>query len=62
MMQDVTATRAAERSLMSHRDRLEDEVLERTAELVAARKEAERLAQNKASSWPTCKSRSGTPF
>ena len=47
MMQDVTATRAAERSLMSHRDRLEDEVLERTAELVAARKEAERLAQNK---------------
>lgn len=39
--------RAAERSLMSHRDRLEDEVLARTAELVAARKEAERLAQNK---------------
>ena len=35
---DVTAKRAAERSLMSHRDRLEDEVLERTAELVAARK------------------------
>ena len=47
MMQDVTAMRAAERSLMSHRDRLEDEVLARTAELVAARKEAERLAQNK---------------
>jgi signal transduction histidine kinase/ActR/RegA family two-component response regulator len=47
MMQDVTEMRAVQRVLSDTRDRLEDEVLARTAELVAARNEAERLAQTK---------------
>jgi signal transduction histidine kinase len=44
MMQDVTELRFAERTLKGHRNRLEEEVLLRTAELVSARNEAERLA------------------
>ena len=47
MLQDVTEMRIVQRALRRHRDRLEDEVLERTAELVAARNDAERLAQVK---------------
>ncbi|MCB1773474.1 MAG: response regulator [Gammaproteobacteria bacterium] len=47
MLQDVTQLRFAERALKEHRNRLEEEVLERTAELVTARNEAERLAQSK---------------
>ena len=47
MLQDVTQLRFAERALKDHRNRLEEEVLQRTAELVAARNEAERLAQSK---------------
>ena len=47
MMQDVTDMRAVQRALRSHRDRLEEEVNERTSELVEARNRAERLAKNK---------------
>ena len=47
MLQDVTQLRFAERALKDHRNRLEEEVLQRTAELVTARNEAERLAQSK---------------
>ncbi len=47
MMQDISDMREAQRALRSHRDRLEEEVNERTAELVTARNRAERLAQNK---------------
>ena len=44
---DITERKALEAELRTHRDRLEDLVTERTAELVAARGEAERLAQIK---------------
>ncbi len=44
---DMTAQHALERELADYRDRLEDQVQARTIELVAARQEAERLAQVK---------------
>ena len=44
---DVSDSKAMEAELRSHRDRLEEQVTERTAELVAARDEAQRLAQVK---------------
>ncbi|MCP5313232.1 MAG: response regulator [Chromatiaceae bacterium] len=47
MMQDISEMRVIQRALRNHRDRLEQEVLERTAELVDARNVAERLAQTK---------------
>jgi signal transduction histidine kinase len=47
MLQDVTQLRFAERALKDHRNRLEEEVLQRTAELVTARNEAQRLAKSK---------------
>ncbi len=47
MMQDVSEMRAVQRALRQHRDRLEDEVTQRTAELIAARNQAERMAQTK---------------
>jgi PAS domain S-box-containing protein len=45
--QDVTARKAMEQELATHRERLEDLVGVRTAELVAARRDAERLANVK---------------
>lgn len=47
MMQDVSEMRAVQRALKGHRDRLEQQVRERTAELVDARNQAQRLARNK---------------
>jgi len=47
MMQDVSEVRAVQRALEGHRDRLEREVMQRTAELIAARDRAERLARAK---------------
>ena len=47
MMQDITEMRAVQRALQGHRDRLEKEVTERTAELVDARNRAEELARTK---------------
>ncbi|MDE2395158.1 MAG: response regulator [Burkholderiales bacterium] len=44
---DVSLRQALEAELREHRDRLEDQVAERTSQLVAARNEAERLAQVK---------------
>jgi signal transduction histidine kinase/CheY-like chemotaxis protein len=47
MLQDVSVMRDAERVLKNHRDYLETQVLLRTAELVSARRQAERLAQER---------------
>ena len=47
MMQDITEMRAVQRALQGHRDRLEKEVAERTAELSDARNRAEELARTK---------------
>lgn len=47
MMQDVSETRAVQRALEGHRDRLEQAVRQRTAELYAACNRAERLACDK---------------
>ena len=47
MLQDVSEMRAVQRALEGHRDRLEEEVVRRTSELVAERNRAERLAQAK---------------
>jgi len=45
---DITQRKAMQDELARHRDQLEDQVAERTADLVASRNEAERLAQAKA--------------
>ncbi len=45
--QDVTAKRAMEKELAAHRDRLEEQVAARTAELVLARAVAERASRSK---------------
>ena len=47
MIQDVSEARAVQRMLREHRDRLEQEVQERTAELVTARNAAQKLARAK---------------
>jgi signal transduction histidine kinase/CheY-like chemotaxis protein len=47
MLQDVSVMRDAERVLKNHRDYLETQVVLRTAELVSARRQAERLAQER---------------
>ncbi len=47
MFQDVSETRSVQRMLSDHRDRLEQEVHERTAELVTARNAAQKLARAK---------------
>ena len=47
VMQDISEMRENRRMLKDSRDRLEDEVLARTAELVSARGDAERLAETK---------------
>ena len=47
MMQDITSTRSVQRLLQEQRDRLEDEVSERTQELEVARHQAEKLARAK---------------
>jgi signal transduction histidine kinase/CheY-like chemotaxis protein len=47
MMQDVSDMRRAEREVQAHRARLEEEVMARTAELVEARNEAQKLARSK---------------
>jgi signal transduction histidine kinase/CheY-like chemotaxis protein len=47
MLQDVSVMRDAERVLKNHRDYLESQVMLRTAELVSARRQAERLAQER---------------
>jgi len=44
---DITQRRAMESELARHRDRLEEQVAERTVELVTARNDAQRLAQAK---------------
>lgn len=44
---DVSVRKAMEAELRQHRDRLEEQVAERTAELVASRNEAQHLAQVK---------------
>ncbi len=47
MIQDVSEARTVQRMLREHRDRLEQEVQERTAELVTARNAAQKLARAK---------------